>query len=659
MRGSAVRNGFSALVGAMATTVLLGTLDAGTFADSYELSHRFFFPLVFGFNLCVGLVVGLGSALIAGVVTMVAGQRSRIEGAFVALFFGAGLGCTPTLRYETFGAAAQEISWLEVVPPVLLWLLVPALFGVAGSFVARARVVRGRSTSWVFVGGATVIVICGAVSAAMMWRSDSTIAVEFPPATNEDLPNVALLVADNLRADHLGCYGYERPITPNLDRLSGEGVRFSRVVSTSNYTPPPHATLLTGNYPSRTGVVDGHRALPEANVTLAEMLADRGYATIGVVSNLQVAAMFGYGQGFDVYDDSVVDMRAPIVWLTQTPGFALIRGLGVSQFSLRALVIDRLGWISSISAARTNKRVFHYLDQAQGRPWFLFVNYIDPHFPWSPPQGFEGEAILEGETLRDRDDEVVLNQVFANVLHDDGHALSSEFDAEDLQYYVARYDREIEYLDSEIQRLVARLAESGELDRTIFVVTADHGEHFGEHGLLYHHNSFYEELVMVPLIMRYPDVLAAGTAVERVVSLVDVPATILEMVGIDPPNPIHGTSLLPFVDAASGDAGVVEDPDDLLSGGFAVSEWESGRRLLATKLHHAEFVGDSLVAVWAADVAPDQRRNVAPEEPELAAELTRVMTDWLETQGTGHIRSRDVELDVRSEERLRALGYVD
>jgi arylsulfatase A-like enzyme len=327
-----------------------------------------------------------------------------------------------------------------------------------------------------------------------------------------DAPNVAVIVLDTVRASNLTVYGYARDTTPGLARIAAQGTVFDEAISPSPWTLPAHASLFTGLYP-RQHRADWSKPLDAQSPTLAEVLSARGYATGAFSANtLNVTRTHGLHRGFVRFDD------LPLSFGQFCLSSSLARRV-VSNGSLRHLlkyheVIDRRPATTITDAG------LEWLDELpDGRPFFLFLNYFDAHDPYLPPDPFAtkfgprrpsnagfwhtGVAAWPVDRRRMRP----LRR-------------QNEIDA---------YDGAIAYVDAEIARLTAELERRGQLDRTLLVITSDHGEQLGEHGLFNHGNSLYRPLLHVPLILRLPGAVPAGRRVASRVSLTDVPATILDL----------------------------------------------------------------------------------------------------------------------------------
>jgi arylsulfatase A-like enzyme len=379
--------------------------------------------------------------------------------------------------------------------------------------------------------------------------------------------NVLLVVLDAVRKDHLSCYGAERRTTPTLERLAADpdGVAYEHAVSAAPWTLPSHASMFTGRYPSHHRCIGTHPNLDADQPVVAELLQAAGYDTFGFSNSSFTGTARGYARGFDGYHDLQELPRAGGQYYELSPEYAKLvvnnvrRGDDASYFQTKKLE-SRLR-----RAGRT------------GDPFFGFVNLNSAHSPYDPPASYRewAEAGFEG---RDRVRMDVVEQ-----FSEDAYAyMAGHIDPTDEEWELLRrwYDGEIRYLDDLLAGVVGTLERADRYDDTTIVVTADHGEHFGEFGLAYHQFSLSEVLVNVPLVVKWARGLGPGrtraastgeatgvtagdasngatigngtaaTAVataraDELVSLVDLAPTFLDLAGVaDRPATMQGRSLL-------------------------------------------------------------------------------------------------------------------
>lgn len=305
-------------------------------------------------------------------------------------------------------------------------------------------------------------------------------------------PNLILISVDTLRADHLGCYGYQRETSPHMDELAREGARFVRALSPSPWTLPAHVTMFTGQETSVHNVRSSSNALDENAVTLTEMLHDSGYATFGIGSSPYLKGRFGYAQGFDVYD-------------------------------------DKLGQISykkshyQVTAKKAVNKALKAIKQRRDKRWFVFIHFWDVHYDYIPPKPYD--RMFAG----DYDGDFPMHKWEGNKKFRVG------MDEADFNYVISQYDGEIAWVDSQIGRLIKYLKKWELYDKTAIVITSDHGEEFLDHGQKGHGHTLFDELIRVPLIVKAPKV-DPGLEIECPVSLVDLLPTFVEWGKVKKPS---------------------------------------------------------------------------------------------------------------------------
>jgi len=385
---------------------------------------------------------------------------------------------------------------------------------------AAARLFRRAAPALVLVVG----LLGAGVTLRERWLERRGLAALPAPSSSV---NVLLLVLDTVRALDLGVYGLDRPTTPGLARLAADGVVFDWAFSTSSWTLPSHASLFTGK-PAHELSANWTRPLDRAVPTVAEALRAEGYLTAGFIANLLfVSRDWGLGRGFNHYEDHPI-----------TPGELLVSSaLGFKLQSIRPLrrALGLHEMPGRKSAARLNRDFLAWLDAQPGdRPFFAFINYYDAHQPYLPPAAWDRRFATSSQPRA---------HFYDYRLHEVGYEREHQFTAAEYRREREAYQASIAYLDGELDRLFSDLEQRGVLDRTLVIVTSDHGEHFGEFGLTGHGNSLYTQVTQVPLILRYPAVIPRNRRVGAPATIGDVPATILELTGAAGRASLPGTSL--------------------------------------------------------------------------------------------------------------------
>lgn len=337
------------------------------------------------------------------------------------------------------------------------------------------------------------------------------------PAPGGPAPNVLLLILDTVRAASLGMYGHDRTTMPALEQWAATGVTFDRAIVPSTWTVPVHGSILTGQWPRDLDRWWTTRTAPYP--TLPEVLGSRGYRTAAIIGNwYHLNRYSGIDHGFTHFKDydrsfgQIVRSAALVRWTT-------------SRRSIRSLfgMYETLG---RKDAPQVNRELLHWLTAESDRPFFAFVNYLDAHSPYLPPEPY---ASMFGG--RQGHEPVVIEELNVRSTIEPGRAEAER----------AAYEGGLAYLDSQIAYLLNTLRAQGVLDSTIVIITADHGEELGEHGSWGHAYSLHGEIVHVPLIMFGPGI-PKGIRVPNPISVRNIASTIAEVAGV-PDAPFPGISL--------------------------------------------------------------------------------------------------------------------
>jgi arylsulfatase len=319
------------------------------------------------------------------------------------------------------------------------------------------------------------------------------------------LHDIILVSVDTLRADHLGCYGYPRPTSPHIDAFAAEALLFENAISHGSSTIPTVVSIMTGFLPHETKAIEA-AGLPLALETLPEMLQDRGYTTIAVVSNFILRGKGGFSKGFSLYDEEMVD---------------------------REQVLPQPERI----AEHTTDRAIQLLERHAGNRLFIWIHYQDPHVTYTPPPRF-AEPFIDAERaprlLR-------ANETMSGLGGIPSHGLLGSH--RDYHYYVSQYDGEIRYLDEHLGRLFEALKRQGRYEKALIIFTADHGENMGEHGYFFSHGeNLLHGVTHVPLIVKRGSELRGRRT--DFVQHVDIVPTVLHSIGASARFALRGHDLL-------------------------------------------------------------------------------------------------------------------
>lgn len=451
-----------------------------------------------------------------------------------------------------------------------------------------------------------------------------------PPAKK---PNIVLITMDTVRGDHLSCCGYPQPTTPHIDELAEEGALFPNVVSAAPWTLPSHASIFTSEYVRTHGANRKMYYLSEKAVTLAETLADAGYQTAGFAGGPNCKALFGLGQGFQHYDDQL-DVRLS----TRALDLALPQEI-YERFDLPCpWFVD-----GERTAPEMNRRVFAWLqNRDKNRPFFLFINYFDAHEWYRWHRGITPKFDPSADKISHRD--------FIEAL-----LFGRKLTEEEKKRLIARYDGEIAYLDDYMGRLFAELQRLGLLDKTIVAITSDHGESFSEHGHYSHGTALYDEQIMVPLVLRYPEAVPKGLKIEEQVSTIDIAPTLLELAGVDVPETMQGESLVGLL------AGLREHRKEAFSENLMVSHDAQGAvydQMEAVRTLRAKYIESTgKTELYDLKNDPQELTNIA-DQSNLAETFRAKLERWRKTYPKSNIAEGGIEADDQTLEQLRQTGYI-
>jgi arylsulfatase A-like enzyme len=409
--------------------------------------------------------------------------------------------------------------------------------------------------------------------------------------------NVLLISLDTTRADHLGAYGRADVETPHIDSVADAGVLFEQCTSPAPLTVPSHASLMTGTYPFVHGVRDnGNYRLPDESLTLAEVLSKNGYSTGAQVGVFVLNRSSGLAQGFDTFLDTS-DPRAAN------------GGDEVVPLSKRES--------NELRANAVADGAVEWLRENHDRPFFLFAHFFDPHSPYDPPEPYRSRYDRRGRDPR-----------------------------------VSRYLAEIAYVDSQVGRILQELRRLDLESTTLVILTADHGEAFGEHFEIGHSYFVYDTTVKVPLIMRLPGRLPAGLRVRSQVRLIDVAPTILDLAGLPPLPHSQGVSLTPYLEGSKRDLALTAYFETLAP--FLDYRYSPLRGLRSERWKYILAPREELYDL-AAD--PGELDNVIATHAEQATQMRRHLRKLL-ARSSPIGRATAQGADAREAYRLESLGYI-
>lgn len=524
--------------------------------------------------------------------------------------------------------------------------LIPAGSVLAAGGISVLALFLLKRLAWKRIALGILACVLGAV-AVLSWRvtdSQGTPILKnknrgtHPAGTHP--PNILWIILDTARADRFSCYGYSRTTTPCIDTIAREGVRYANAVSPAPWTLPSHASMMTGLFPSRHRTGGTHKRLEDGFTTIAEVLRDRGYNTACFSNNNHY---FGpptnLTQGFDTFVAPAGKLFSRLLLPRAVQKLEALspEGMGFPRF------LHRIAFpaIDDSGAAATNRLAESTMDAAvkTGSPFFVCINYIEAHDPYGDtPDGARFLKELNVDAVTAYRNASAVSRNFMRHL-----AGTQRISERDMQIVNALYDGDIHYLDAQIGRLVEHLRLSGQLDKTLLIITSDHGENLGERNMTSHVFDLHRTLTHVPLIIRYPALFPAAGVVERIVQTVDIFPTILEAANIRnfDSSGIQGYSLLdenrPQMAIAEADfTGVVEDSPRFRVALNGLPDFD--RKRLAGTWLSVQTEGYECITqaqkkyLYDLSKDPGESVNLAAKDPQKAEALSLSAAKWLEAR---------------------------
>lgn len=419
---------------------------------------------------------------------------------------------------------------------------------------------------------------------------------------------------DTVRRDHCSVYDYHKNTTPNLSLISEQGTVFDQAYSPTSTTGPSHATIFTALFPISHQVIKNGIRLSEKYTTIADILSAYDYQTAAIIGSFVLDSKFGYNKGFKYYDDDF-KISESMLHVKSWEGFNV-----EGPFDRRANFIT--------------ERTIHWLRDIRKpeNPFFLFVHYFDPHFPYLPPDPFFSKlAPLKNNPSK-------------------------------LETIIGYYDGEIAFTDHEIGNLLEALKQMNLEEDTLVVITSDHGEGLMEHNHLEHGVNIYEEAVRVPLLFRWPNHIKEGQVISYPVSLISLAPTILELIGINIKEfSFQGKSL---ADCLIGDSDLNDSNPIYLFRrhyieGIVQKTWVKGVKL-GIRIGDWKYIeGDEEKSkeLFNLKSDPQELTNLLTINQKKASELSSLLTKWkVAYSRVDTINSKIPEEDLK---RLKTLGYVE
>ena len=424
-------------------------------------------------------------------------------------------------------------------------------------------------------------------------------------------PNIILITIDALRPDHLSCYGYQRHTSPAIDKFANEAVVFTQSISQSTLTMPSLASLITSVYPTKHGIAVQNADFGKLNYpTIIDILKGKGYMT---------AVFFPYGK-------IIAD------WFRKTTDY------------LFKYPYTRKNLEAFSNAPFLTSQAITWIRRNCSSPFFAWIHYNEPHAPYTPPFPYNTLYLEDGLYNHSRKVSLGFNSAGLGGIPFKANLNNKE----DLDYYIAQYDGEIRYVDYWIGRLLDELKALRLYDGALIIISADHGEGFGEHNLYCEHGMFlYDELIKVPLIMKFPKHSPyTHMVVKKQVRLIDIMPTILSYLHCLAPKHIDGMSLLSLMGSAHG---VNNTP-------LAFSKVDSTNAIRSESWKLIYNEGTHRYELYNLKDDPGEQRNVYDGEQEVSKSLRNKLNSVLNTPA--HLEKKSEIKDNDTKNFMKSLGYL-
>ena len=419
-------------------------------------------------------------------------------------------------------------------------------------------------------------------------------------------PNVIIIGVDTLRADHVSSYGYFRKTTPNIDELADHAILFKKAFSSSSWTLPSFQSIFTALYQKNHKVVNTSYRLNKSYNTFAELLKNNGYRTAGFIAGPLLKSLFGFNQGYDVYEESVS-----------------------SSTNIESH--------KDITSPRITEMALHWIKKNKDNKFFLFIHYWDPHYDYIPPPPYDTLFDPHYHGAMDGKD------------FEKNNNINPEMDKRDLQHIVSLYDGEIRWTDMHIEKIFNALKELMIDEDTIIIIVGDHGEEFLEHGRKGHAQSLYNEVIHVPLIIKIPGI-SERKDIETIVSTVDIMPTVLSVLDIKSPSVMDGENLMPIINGTKTKRNEEEVFSELFDSLVSVVN-DRWKLIYNYKSYKYEFY----------DIKTDvlEKNNLVSACLKDENALKEKMADWLKMKKTqDRRRTAEVKKDRETLRQLKSLGYI-
>ena len=417
-------------------------------------------------------------------------------------------------------------------------------------------------------------------------------------------PNVIFIVIDTLRADHLGCYGYARNTTPNIDKLANESILFKNVIAPSPWTCPSIGALFTSRYPASLGITEAAINISDKFVLLSEVFKEHNYKTHGIISSVYVSSKYGYAQGFDSYDE------------------------------------ENAKGEQDISSPSIAQKASSFIEQNRSNKFFLFLHWFDPHYSYMLHKKYNYYPDYNGPICSGMN----INELWFKAPY---------MSANDITHIKALYDSEITFTDEYIGTFINRLKALGLYDDTLIILTADHGEEFSERGDYYigHTRKLFQEMIHVPLIIKLPGKIKKKT-IDGNIGLIDVMPTIVDFLNLKIPDGYQ----------YAGEVINLETPDPPQNRMiFCETRWTLNfQAVINQEWKLIQYPEMRIKMLFNLGEDPGETKNIIAINEKKAHELEAALKRWNQEKvlESSHVIAQKTVFSEEEKARLKALGYL-
>lgn len=461
---------------------------------------------------------------------------------------------------------------------------------------------------------------------------------EFIPEVNEELkntPNIIIITIDALRADHLSCYGYDKIKTTNIDEFAKDSIIFRNAFPTTSWTTPSMMSMLTGKHPTVHGCIDIHHATPKSILLISQILKSYNYQTYAIVANKQLYYKYGFSRGFDKYLE-YGDIQC-LKYFRETRVYLVSKMIQTTLLEKINILKDTTQWV-------TNEfKIF--LNNKNKEPFFLWVHYLDPHGPYSPPKEYIPDAYESSENS--------WNYLKSTTLSYDCGNLNKK----NMSSILNLYDGEILYVDDKLGKVLDLIKERKIYDNSLIIISSDHGEEFWEHNGTGHGLTLYKEVLNIPLIVKLPYGYNSNptiTTFNNPVQLTSIPRTILQILGINGYKAFGENSILDITNSFNNE-------DNNL---FYETTLENPYLMKIRTENYSLIYNQKSekVKLYNLNSDPYEQNDISNSSPEKRDELLKKLLLWKEEELVEkkiYGEANNMGMDTESLEEIRGLGYIE